>query len=219
MKNQLTRDQRAIVKEFRDAYGFKESQIGFDGDSTDPIFDFDAMSVLSVELCTTPHVEVDFGSFDMALNIATANGFARLRNGNTRKIFGSAFIGETLHDGSTVRTKKEAIDLARARASRIIHRAIGFDAVKAHEAAKRGATVLELKVRSPRQNQLAECHILAERLGFIKREGRRVIDRSPYDRLMASYFDGETSTGALNEKNLFEWLTMLRMWERKARAA
>ena len=214
----LTREQRSTVMEFCKTYGFTSDQIGFDGREPDPIFDFDSLSVLSVELCDVPHIEVSMGAFDFTLNLAVADGFARLRNGNTRKIFGSAFIGEILHDGSMINSNREAINIARARALRAILRTVGFDPVKSHEAAKRGATVLELKIKSPRQNQLAECHIIAERLGFIKREAGHV-DRSEYDRLMATYFEGETSTGALKERPLFEWLTMLRLWDRKERSA
>jgi hypothetical protein len=86
MKKAPTREQRAIIKEFCDAYGFTEDQIGFDGASLDPIFDFDALSALSLRLCNLPRLKVSFVGFDNA-GLATASVDVQLANGAEREFF------------------------------------------------------------------------------------------------------------------------------------
>src|SRR5688572_19861862 len=82
----FSRDQRAIQKEFIEAYGFAPEQISFDGDSLDPIFDFDALALLSIRLCDLPNIETDLATVDRLLGMAKSHGSVTLPNGNTRKL-------------------------------------------------------------------------------------------------------------------------------------
>jgi hypothetical protein len=210
-----TRQQQKLREEFCSAYNFAPEQIGFDGSSLDPIFDFDALSVLSVKLCNLPHVDVDFGSVEHSIDMATSRGYAVLPNGNTRKIFGTAVVGETMHDGRRIENIHQAVKVSRARALRTILRAVGFDPVAAHREHKQTGNVIELQLPSTkfRNNELAECHILGQRLGYIVRDEKgKLISRTQYDNLMATYFQGQTSTGGLEDNERATWLGMLRAW-------
>jgi len=211
MKKQLTREQRALVKDFCDTYGFKEQQIGFDGASLDPIFDFDALSVLSLRLCNLPKLIVTFAGFEG--NFAFANVRVQLTNGNEREFFASSQMGELMPDGSPVTSAVQMSNLARARALRVGLRAATFDPVKAHEAAKRGENVIDFTPGKFVDPGLRECHMLGEELGFIKRDGKKVVDRSEYDRLLATYFNGKTSTAELRPQERAQWIVMLRSWK------
>jgi hypothetical protein len=78
---------------------------------------------------------------------------------------------------------------------------------------KRGENVIDFTPGKFVDPGLAECHLLGEELGFIKRDGRKLLDRSEYDRLMATYFGGKTSTGALTPQERAQWVAMLRSWK------
>ena len=108
--------------------------------------------------------------------MATATGDATLPNGNLRRIYGVAFLGETMHDGSTIDSWKQAVNVSRARAMRTILRAVGFDPVAAHRSFKKSGNVLELQPPATltRDQERKEIHILADELGLIRRaEGQR----------------------------------------------
>ena len=47
----LTQEQLKMVNEFVTAYGLDESQILFDGDNAQPMFDADAQALLAHRLC------------------------------------------------------------------------------------------------------------------------------------------------------------------------
>lgn len=208
----LTRDQRAIMKEFCETYGFTPDQVGFDGESTTPIFDFDALSVLSLRLCNVPEIAVSFVGFETA-NMATSSVRVRLANGAVREFFAVAQMGELMHNGEPVVDATQAANLSRGRALRVGLRAATFDPVKAHAAMKRGENVVDFTPGKFVDPGLAECHMLGEELGYIVRDGGRVTDRSTYDRLMATYFQGATSTAALTPQQRAQWAGMLRAWK------
>lgn len=211
-----SREQRALQKEFCDAYGFAVQQIGFDGKSLDPIFDFDALAVLSTRLCNLPHVDVDFGKIEPTIQMATSRAYAILPNNNTRKIFGTAVVGEVMHDGTRIETIHQAVKVSRARALRTILRAVGFDPVAAHRAFRKTGHVVELQgaAKSDRQSQSAEIHLHASDLGLIKRAPNGRVDRTDYETKLAIFFKGKTSSEQLTEEQRADWLGMLRAWSR-----
>jgi hypothetical protein len=206
-----SREQHSIQKEFCDAYQLEPEQVGFNGDSLDPIFDFDALSVLSARLCDLPHVAVDFGDIQHAIGLATSTGYAQLTNGNTRKIFGTAQVGEVMHDGKPIADIHQAVKVSRARAMRTIHRMVGFDALRAHREFKRTGRVVPMQPRSAedqRTAELAEIHIMAKALSLIVGSNRK-----PYENFLTTFF-GKTSAAELSDQQRAEWLAVLRAWRR-----
>lgn len=209
----FTRDQNAIRKEFITAYGFTADQIGFDGKSLDPIFDFDALNVLANTLADIPGIVVGMEGFNQARGLANSFCKITLHGRRTRKIFGVAVIGEEMHDGSKIRDMIRAINVSRARALRTGLRSIGFDPVKFHKARKEGTPIDLLgSAAATRDRNTAEIHVLAgpRGLNFIKKNG----DRTQYENLLASYFQGHTSSKDLTDQEHAEWLGMLRGWAR-----
>lgn len=94
-----------------------------------------------------------------------------------------------LHDGTKITGVKQAIDVSRARCLRTGLRAIGFDALKAHELAKQGKRLdLMGNEARDRQKRLAEIHVHAgpRGLNLITKDG----DRSEYEMLLAECFQG-----------------------------
>lgn len=210
-------EQQEMRKEFMDAYGFEAGQIGFDGNSLDPIFDFDALSLLSARLCNLPLVAVEMGDVNQALGLATSNGYAELQSGNTRKIYGSAIIGEEMHDGRKIKDIHQAVRVSRARALRTILRAVGFDPVAAHRSFKKTGNVVELTppAKLNRDREREQIHILADELGLIRRaEGQRFTNRSQYEKVISTFFPTKVSSKSLNDSEHTQFLTILRSWAR-----
>lgn len=214
--------QDALRKEFCDAYNFAPEQIGFDGDSLDPIFDFDALSVLSTRLCNLPHIAVDMGDINQAIGIATATGYAVLANGNTRKIFGSAVLNEPMHNGEPIKDIHQAVKVARARALRTILRAVGFDPVEAHRGFKKTGNVVELQPPATltRDQERKQIHLLADELALVRRaEGQRFTDRSQYEKVISTFFPTKTSSKSLTDSEHSQLLAILRSWSRARQIA
>jgi len=213
-----SREQRAIQKEFCDAYGFHPEQVAFDSNSLDPIFDYDALCVLSVKLCDLPDVEVTLRTVNHGTGIATSAGTAVLNNGNRRSVFGAAMVNEVMPDGEKIPDLSQAISISRARALRSILRAVGFDPVAAHRSFQRTGNVVELQLptKLPRDKERAEIHMLATGLGLVKRVPGG-IDRSAYEQSIALFFNGKTSSKDLSDLEHTQFLTMLRAFT-KARA-
>jgi hypothetical protein len=220
--------QNALQTEFIDAYGFDAKQISFDGDSLDPIFDFDALALLSIRLCDLPFVGVTFDKVDHALQMVSSTGRAVLKNENVREIFGSAFLGEVMHDGSTIDSWRQAVNVSRSRTLRTILRAVGFDAVAAHRSFKKTGNVVELQgsAKLTRDQERKEIHILAGELELITKlpavgaaadkhstAGVRT-DRTQYEKTIATFFHGQTSSKRLTDSEHTQLLTILRAWAR-----
>jgi len=81
------------------------------------------------------------------------------------------------------------------------------------QAMKRGENVIDFTPGKFVDPGLAECHMLGEELGFIKRDGGKLVDRTQYDNLMGTYFQGVTSTASLTPKERAQWAAMLRSWK------
>ena len=207
-----SRAQQKLRDEFCEAYGLKSDQISFDGDS-EPIFDFDALSLLANTLTDIPGIEVGLKKFDDATNLAESFCKMTLHGRRTRDFFGMALVGEQLHDGKVISGTIQAINVSRARALRIGLRSIGFDPVKFHEARKAGHVIDLLgSDEAERDRTTAQIHVHAgpRGLNFIKRNG----DRAEYENLLAAHFNGRTSSKDLEPHERAEWLGMLRAWTR-----
>ncbi len=215
-----SREQRAIQKEFCEAYNFKAEQVAFDGDSLDPIFDYDALCVLSVKLCDLPELEIALDNVLHGTGMATAIGAATLKNGNRRSVFGASMVGEVMPDGEKIPDLAQAISISRTRALRSILRAVGFDPVAAHRSFKQTGNVIELQLppRLTRDKERAEIHMLAQGLGLVVKVPGGV-DRSSYDRSIATFFKGKTSSKQLTDSEHTQFLTILRAWAKAAAIA
>jgi hypothetical protein len=195
-------DQEAIAREFVEKYDLKPSQIGFAKDSTEPIFDFEALNLLALVLADIPALAVEAGDFNAVAGIATAICTITLKNDVERTMFGSCVINEELHDGSTVTDIGMALDVARSRALRTGLRAVGFDPVRAHRVAKDGLPASEfLDMRSKERK---EIHALAEELGWIVGK-----NRATYQAKLFKYFK-VSSSEQLDDLQRSQFLAMMR---------
>lgn len=213
-----SKEQRAIQKEFIDAYSFAPEQISFDGESLDPIFDFDALALLSTKLCDLPQIDLGLGSVDRSIGLATAVGVVILPNGSCRKIFAAAQVGEEMPDGEPIKDINQAINIARARALRNILRAVGFNPVRAHRVFtdSEGMQMMELVPVDPRLKQLAEIHLHAQALDLIVVGPNGFLNKERYQQRMAMICDGKTSCRDLTDEERAKWLQSLRAWSKAA---
>ncbi len=207
-----SKEQRAIQKEFCDTYKFKPEQIGFDGNSLEPIFDYDALAVLSIKLCNLPVISVDFGTLDRLNGLATSRGIIELPSGASRKTFGSAMVGEQMPNGERIDDIHQAVTVSRARALRHVLRSVGFDPLIAHRAFVKTGAMLELTPVDPYLKQLAEIHLHAQSLDLISVSGDGFVNKVAYQQKMAGYFNGKTSARELTEEQRSQWLQILRAW-------
>jgi hypothetical protein len=195
-----TLKQEEMAREFMEAYGLARKQISFDGVSEQPIFDFDALSILSLKLTDIPDIRVEPGDFHNAAGIATAICRITLRDGRTREVYGNCLVGEVMHDDSEGSDIGQALKIAQARALRTGLRAVGFDPVRAHRMQQSEAG----EFQDLRTSQLAELHILGAELGYIIGD-----DKTAWKNLVHSHF-GVTSSADLNELQRSQFLTTLR---------
>ena len=214
----LARAQAALRGEFCTAYNLQSDQISFDKATGEPIFDFDALSLLINTLTEIPAIKVGLAKFDDVLKLSESTCRIQLPNGHTREYSGFARVGEKLHDGTLITSDIQCINISRARALRIGARAVGFDAVKFHEANKHGRK-LELTPLTQEEEwkrYRAQVHTIAgpRGLNFIKSDS----DRTEYENLMASFFHGVTTSKDLTPSERAQWLGMLRAWQRGADA-
>jgi hypothetical protein len=210
--------QNDLRKEFCEAYNFAPEQISFDGPSLDPIFDFDALALLSTKLCDLPQIDLGLGSVDRVLGLATAVGIVMLPNGSSRKIFAAAQVGELMPDGEPIKDINQAINISRARALRNILRAVGFNPVAAHRVFtdSEGTQMLELVPVDPRLKQLAEIHLHAQALDLIVVGPNGFLNKERYQQRMSMVCDGKTSCRDLTDEQRAQWLQCLRAWSKAA---
>lgn len=204
----LTLQQEEIVREFTEAYGLDRSQISFEGERPSPIFDFDALSTLSLALSDIPDIRVEPGDFNHIAGLTTANCRITLRDGRAREVYGNCLVGEVMHDGSIVEDIGQALNISRARALRNGLRAVGFDAYRAHNRAKTNQQQDTPGFSDVRSKELAEIHLLGEELGYIIGD-----DKSEWQKLIDRHFEGNSSSGDLNDLQRSQFLGMLRAWK------
>ncbi len=215
----LSLKQAELALELCTAYGFDESQISFEGNKLDPIFDFEALSLLAVLLSDIQDIRVSVGDVNPSIGLVSASCAVTLADGRTREFFGSCMVEEVMHDNTTISSIQQALTVARARAQRVGLRAVGFDPVRAHREHKASAKPALGNEPDQRSNELAEIHLHAETLGLIKGE-----DKSLYYQNMASFFQdleaaGTLSAGMMNDAQRAQWLGILRAWVQARKVA
>jgi hypothetical protein len=199
--------QEEIIRQFTEAYGLDRKQISFAPNSSEPIFDFEALSTLSLVLGDIPNIRVEPGDFNNAAGIATAMCWVSLNDNRTREVFGNCLVGEILHDGSPVEHIGQALNTARARALRNGLRAVGFDPVRAHNQKNKEQNA-HTELTDVRSKELAEIHILGAELGYIVGD-----NKVAWRNLISSYFPGHYSSGDLTDLHRSQLLGMLRAWK------
>lgn len=197
-------NQQRIIDELCTVHGLDPSQISFDGIDDTPIFDYEAVCILSLKL--TDIRDLDCSIIDRTIyqpegespaQVSTAKCVVTLPDGRTRSVQETAFCGEVA-GGYKVETVRDADGLAQNRASRRGIRSVGINLWRAHQAFMRdgqkanGSTDI-----NPRQTFYNEIHVLAEKIGLI-------IDgnRDQYEYYLAESFGGITSAKDLSDEQL-----------------
>lgn len=204
--NTLTPAQAVIVKGYVDIYGLAPDQITFDGDADKPIFDHNAISILSLRLTDIADIsptEIRPNNDDGSV---TVFGKVTLPDGRTRGCFGIAGVGETLPNGKKIETSQVAVGVATSRCFRQGIRNVGIDLHAAHcQYRDTGVYASSHLARDPRAANYAEIHILATEIGLIE-DG----DRARYREYLADNFNGRTSAKDLDDIELQRLLTSFR---------
>ncbi len=202
--NTLTPQQAVIVKEYVDIYGITPDQITFDGNDEKPIFDHNAISILSLRLTDIADISpTEFLNDGKVLTVFTK---VTLPDGRSRGSIGSAAIGDTLPNGKKIDNEQVALGLATSRSFRAGIRNVGIDLHRAHcQYRDTGVYATSHLARDPRSANYAEIHILATEIGLIE-DG----DKTQYSLYLADNYEGRTSAKNLDDLELQKLLTSFR---------
>lgn len=213
----LNAEQEKVRNEFVEMHNLDISQISFEGDSPKPIFDYEAINTLSLRL--TDIQDIQPTRVEETGSTITVYCAVTLPDGRTRGAFGSCEIGETLYDDETIGSRKLAEATAMSRAFRRGIRSVGINLVRAHEEWKKsGAPAAAHTNNDPRHPLYQEINRIAFKLGFKKKneysDGTISVDKSEYEKLMATHYDGKTSAKDLNDLEIQRFISLLRTLER-----
>ena len=212
-RNILNAEQERIRDEFVSMHGLDKSQISFEGDNSTPILDYEAVNTLSLRLTDIQDIQptrVEENGSTITVYCAVT-----LPDGRTRGAFGSCEIGETLYDDETVGSRKLAEATATSRAFRRGIRAVGVNLVRAHEEWKKsGAAAAAHTNNDPRHPLYQEINRIAFKVGYKMKNGFGGVDKSEYEKLMATHYDGKTSAKDLNDLEIQRFTSLLRTIER-----
>lgn len=207
-----TKQQIDIVSDLCQTHNLQPDQIGFEGDDINPIFDYEANSLLSLRL-------TDIAMLDCSAIERDGNGVSVcicnviLPDGRSRAVSDSAAIGDEMFDGTKIGTARQADALARARASRLGIRSVGVNLFNAHKHFKQTGQIARSHTdQDPRKTAYAEIHVLATELDLIV-DG----DRKEYERFIAASFDGKTSSKQLNDIEFRHFINQLRAMAKHSR--
>lgn len=203
--------QEELAREFSTDYGLDLSQITFYSERLEPEFDFEALNYLTNVLGNFPSISTEPDEVFTQFGLVIATCEITLPDNRFRKVFGSAYVGEKLQNGTMIGDIPQALNIAQARALRKGLKAVGWDALRAHQARKHGD--LEFKPSPPseeevRANELAEAHILGQQIGLISPNG----DKSRWYRCISLWFPEleEKSSAAMNAEQRARFIATLR---------
>lgn len=216
LPRKLTADQLKLVRELCEAHGLNEDQISFDGDENTPIFDFEALSALSLKLTDIQDMDVSITNENGKDVIASCTVI--LPDGRTRTINDFAYFGEKLYDGSEINSLRLAGQVAMARATRRGIRAVGVNLYNAHKKFMETGEIASGHTNNdPRHTHYQEINVLAYKLGLKYKtyiHGKQVEKRGEYENFLSENFDGKTSAKELDDIELQRFKTMLRSFDR-----
>jgi hypothetical protein len=215
-----TDEQRSLADEFLVEYGIEPEQIAFADAQLNPIFDFDALFFLANRLGDFWDISIEAGDVDHQRGYCTSHCCIMLGDSRTRKMFGSAFIGESMPGNRLIATIGEALVVSRARALRGALRAVGFDPVRAHLQRDQTTDGVQLNGSpEPRRALERQAHLLGEKLGYIVRPAGRPADKTEWREFMAMLFHGKKSMSELTDDEQSQWVSTLRAMERACQNA
>jgi hypothetical protein len=205
----LSIQQEQLVRAFAQ-YGIQPRQISFDIRGNEPVFDFNALSVLSMALAPDI-VSMETEELDRRDDYVSLKCRVILKDGRSRAPLGLALIGEVLPDNTKIVDYKQAFLVAQSRAARAAFRAVGFNPVQAHERRMRGEDLALDFNTDPRAKDLATIHLLADEAGLITEVG----DDTAYRKHIGDLFaDDEgrpiTSARNLDDKQRSQLIASLR---------
>lgn len=203
-KKILTADQQQLVNELIQIHGLDASQISFENGEITPIFDYEALSMLSLKL--TDIQDIDVAIVSVSQNSVTARCIVTLPDGRTRRIEESAYLDETLHDGSKIDSFKLAEQIAIARATRRGIRSVGVNLFHAHKKFMETGEIAAGHLNNdPRYADYQEIKTIVGKLGW---------SDEVYRQFIADNFDGKSSQTELNDIELQKFKIMLRSLKR-----
>jgi hypothetical protein len=210
----LTHQQHITIAELSEMHGLDPTQISFEGDDITPIFDFEAVCLLSLKLTDIREIACEITNRDFDSQIVTARCSVRLPDGRTRVCEDSARMHEQIGDGGTIDTLRMADNVAQARAVRRGIRSVGINLWHAHKKFRESGEVANGHTRyDPRKPVYEEIHVLAQNLGLI--DGG---DKEPYRSFLAESYEGRTSARDLDDDDLQRFLVTLRAMNRVKKA-
>jgi hypothetical protein len=198
-----TKEQQVIIDEFTQNYDITRDQIHFEGASNQPIFDYAALNTLRWALTDIVDTKPTINFFNERAGVVTVS--CEITQGEAKSSdLGSAKIGDLLPDGSIINNMPQAQNLATARAFRRALRAAGIDLLKLHSKNLSSPNKVLSEQDKSRLRQ-KEIHALAQ-------EAQLIIgsDRQAYEKLIASLFQGRTSSKDLTENEISILTTHLR---------
>ena len=211
----LTHTQHEIVRELTETHGLDPAQISFEGEDPTPIFDFEAVCLLSLKLTDIQDVTCEISERDFDSQIVTARCSVRLPDGRTRVCEDSARMYEPFADGGTIDSLRMADNVAQARAVRRGIRSVGINLWHAHKKYRESGRVAMGHTRhDPRKPLYEEIHVLAGNLGLIDGAGKEA-----YRTFLSETFEGCSSAKDLDDDDLQRFLILLRAMNRVKRAA
>lgn len=201
----FTLEQQAIVREFTENYGLKPEQINFEGDSTEPIFNYAALNTLRSALTDIESTKPTINFYNESAGVVTVSCEIVTANGVRCSDLGSGKVGDYFPDGSTVDNMTQAQNLAIARAFRRALRSAGINLLELHR--NRGNTENKKFI-----SYTERLRTLQKEIHALATETNQIVgsDRSRYENLIASLFPGRKSSTELNEIEQSILLTQLR---------
>lgn len=194
----LTQEQLEIQSEFVQLYGLEPEQISFEGNEPNPILDYEAISLLSLQLTDIQELDCWISERGKETGTVTVRCVVTLPDGRKRSAESSAALGEPLPGGKTIDTFQLAEAVARARASRVGIRSVGVNLFNAHKKFKESGNIATGHLRfDPRKPLYDEIHVNAEKAGYIVGK-----DKSEYQKFIAESYEGRTSAKDLDDAEL-----------------
>jgi hypothetical protein len=212
----LSPEQAQLVRELTETYELDAAQIAFEGESLDPIFDYEALNSLRLALTDIRDIDPSIEERDESRGIVTVKCRVVLSDGRTASALESAMIGEVMPNGRPIETLRQAQNVAQARALRRGIRSVGVNLLRAHRQfmlsgeTQKGAVDAEFSTSRGR-----EIHALATEWGHI-----RGTERSAYQDFIERIFgSGKRSSLDLSEIQRSQLATMYRSMLKARRAA
>jgi hypothetical protein len=205
-RNLLTHEQLKIQQEICETHDLTPENVSFEGNDPTPIFDYEAISLLSLKLTDIQHMACTTTERDPVDKRATVSTTITLPDGRTRTVEASAEWGELLPGGKVIDTMPLAEAVARSRSARLGVRSVGVNLFKAHKKFKETGEVATAHTHwDPRKPIYDEIHAAAEDLGLIVNN-----DKSAYRIFIAESFGGKESAKDLDQDELRKLQVMFR---------